>query len=192
MTDKRISSLTGYVLATIVVTIIIVVLILPKADSPQQNPNLEQNSQTETPQATEQEPEKAKQELPENGIITGSFSYPGDKIPETIKACALNVETKAKVCTDKHIKKDSFIYGVGYSLELPNGEYELYAIDTANSGNPHTNVMAHHNSYSATIKSKEWPEYPECSDINTLTVEILGSETIDNITLGDWYYEAQC
>jgi hypothetical protein len=76
-----------------------------------------QNTNTSVPQ----EPA-----APKTGFIEGSLSYPSEQIPpETV--CAENISTGKETCTDDRINDTKYQYGVGYKLEVPAGNYHVYA-----------------------------------------------------------------
>lgn len=61
------------------------------------------------------------------GTIEGSLSYPSDFIPPDMKVCAENIITKELHCIDEHIKDSKYTYGEGYKIEVPVGDYYVYA-----------------------------------------------------------------
>lgn len=73
--------------------------------------------------------ESGEQVEEENGIgvVTGSLSYPSERIPENLGVCAEEISTEKTVCTDNHIWGSSYQYGYGYRIEIPAGEYYVYA-----------------------------------------------------------------
>jgi len=60
---------------------------------------------------------------PNTGYIEGSLSYPSDYIPSDMFVCAENVNSKQSYCTTKQIKDKKYTYGIGYLIEVPQGEY---------------------------------------------------------------------
>ena len=60
------------------------------------------------------------------GIIEGSLSYPSEVIPELI-ICAENIDNDQQHCTTEQIKDNKYTYGKGYKLEVPVGEYFVFA-----------------------------------------------------------------
>lgn len=61
------------------------------------------------------------------GIIEGSLSYPDEVIPEELQVCAVPVGGNGSVCTVEQLRDDRFTYGLGYNLEVPEGDYFVYA-----------------------------------------------------------------
>lgn len=60
------------------------------------------------------------------GLIKGSLSYPGGRIP-SLKICAISQVDNEEYCTNKNIKGDEFLYNNGYKIEVPEGKYYVYA-----------------------------------------------------------------
>jgi hypothetical protein len=61
------------------------------------------------------------------GVIEGSLGYPSDLIPPDMKVCAENKQTGEKYCTKEHIKDKKYVCGEGYKIEVPPGDYFVYA-----------------------------------------------------------------
>ena len=147
------------------------------------------------PQANQQSQEIAQsQDQPKdateaNGKISGSFTYPGEKIPSEMAACVENAKTKEKVaCSDEQIKdNERFIYGAGYEISVPVGEYYVY-VDQGSS-------KAYYNGYMADVSKESWPEYDsnKCkTEYQPLLVTVEAGKTTENVTLADWYFETEC
>lgn len=138
-----------------------------------------------TPAATESSPTPTTptvlQTIPpdkKTGIITGSLSYPSEGIPESMKVCALNLTSAQEYCTSEQIKgkKDEFLYGLGYKLEVPLGEYHVYAFL---SGQPE--VKAYYSEF-VTCGLKY-----DCPSHQPIKVTVKGGKITDKIDPGDWY-----
>lgn len=112
------------------------------------------------------------------GIIEGALSFPSEKIPEDMMVCAEHLISKQIYCTDQHILADKYLYGVGYSLHIPAGEYVIYA------------------------QTKDYPDYKAyynkfvlcgleagCTDHTSIPIVIEEGKTITNIDPIDWYPE---
>jgi len=61
------------------------------------------------------------------GFIEGSLSNPSEFIPENMVICAENTATKKLYCTEEHLKDKKYTYGIGYKIEVPAGDYFIYA-----------------------------------------------------------------
>lgn len=59
--------------------------------------------------------------------IEGSLGYPSEGIPDDLKVCALEKETEEEHCTLEKKEDEKYVYGVGYELSLPSGEYFVKA-----------------------------------------------------------------
>lgn len=61
--------------------------------------------------------------------IEGELTYPGEALPEDLRICAVNLATRAQVCTSKQIRlKRKGRRTEGYRLALPAGDYQVYAV----------------------------------------------------------------
>lgn len=113
----------------------------------------------------------------QTGFIEGSLGYPSSGIPEYMEICAEDVNTKQLYCTKEHIKNDTYIYGVGYRLEVPTGSYF---------------VFARVESFSSTYKAY-YSDFVTCGfSVNCpshtpIGVTILTDQTTKNIDPQDWY-----
>lgn len=65
-------------------------------------------------------------EVEETGTITGSVGYPSEFIPEDMNVCADNTYTGSGYCVVIETG-DEYTYGYGYSVEVPYGNYNVYA-----------------------------------------------------------------
>uniref|UniRef100_A0A7C4R6D4 Carboxypeptidase regulatory-like domain-containing protein n=1 Tax=candidate division CPR3 bacterium TaxID=2268181 RepID=A0A7C4R6D4_UNCC3 len=82
---------------------------------------LEEKNKEEEKKKEEEEAEKSI------GFIEGSLSYPSSYIPQNMKVCAQNLKTKKEYCTTEQLYGPKYTYNVGYKLEVPAGEYNVYA-----------------------------------------------------------------
>jgi hypothetical protein len=64
---------------------------------------------------------------PQPGVIEGSLSYPSDFIPPDMTIGAENLATKKIYSTNKHVKAKKYQFQVGYKLDVPPGDYHVYA-----------------------------------------------------------------
>jgi hypothetical protein len=112
------------------------------------------------------------------GTLTGSLSYPSEGIPKSMKVCALNLTTSQEYCTSEQIKggKDEFLYGIGYKLEVPPGEYHVYAFLT---GQPE--VKAYYSEF-VTCGLKY-----DCPSHQPIKVTVKGGQITKKVDPGDWY-----
>ncbi len=121
------------------------------------------------------------------GTITGSYVYPSQTIPGSLIACATDTASKTETCSDKQIKSDEFVNGVGYEVNVAPGQYEVFARNIGNGEN------AYYNSYVKDFtEQNQWPNYPSCNQVSTLEVTVHENKITKDITLGDWYYSSKC
>lgn len=109
-----------------------------------------------------------------NGTIEGSISYPGEGIPGDLQICAETLQGVLVKCTNSHIPNAKYQYGVGYSLELSEGNYYVYA--TTGQGNKayYTEFVTCGLMYS-------------CASHAKIVVQVIAGQTISKIDPGDWY-----
>ena len=113
---------------------------------------------------------------PQTGTIEGSLSYPSEGIPENLKICAEDIETKKQYCTDKHLKSSTYQYGQGYQLQVPAGKYEVFAFLPEN---PET--KAYYSEFVTCGLSINCPSH------QPISVTVSVGELINNIDPQDWY-----
>lgn len=111
------------------------------------------------------------------GIIEGSLSFPSQGIPSDMEICAQNWISQETICTKNHIENSKYIYGVGYTLEVPEGEYYVYATVSSFDG-----YKAYYNKY-VTCGLKY-----ECQDTTPIIVKVEEGKTVSGIDPHDWYH----
>lgn len=115
------------------------------------------------------------------GTIEGSLGYPSDFIPE-MSVCAVETKTKESHCTMKMVENESFMYGIGYSLEVPVGSYQVYAqLENNENTGFDKNYQAYYSKFVTCGMSIE------CDSHKPITVKIKGGETLSGIDPQDWY-----
>lgn len=63
------------------------------------------------------------------GTVEGSITFPGGQIPEGFTVVAEDAATGQEYRTDEIIYASKFKFGVGFSLQLPPGNYYFYAVE---------------------------------------------------------------
>lgn len=109
------------------------------------------------------------------GIIEGSLGYPSEEIPADMRVCAENVQTWKKYCTDKQISDSKYTYGKGYQLEIPAGDYYVFA---------KVNNIDYYAYYSEFVTCGL---SINCSSHKPLKVEIAKGDSAGGIDPIDWY-----
>lgn len=117
------------------------------------------------------------QSVATKGTIEGSLAFPSQGIPKDMKVCAQNWISNEVICTSTHIEDPKYTYGVGYKLEVPTGEYYVYA-----EVSTFENYKAYYNKY-VTCGLKY-----ECTDTTPIIVKISAGETASKIDPQDWYH----
>ncbi|GIW69940.1 MAG: hypothetical protein KatS3mg101_0687 [Patescibacteria group bacterium] len=115
------------------------------------------------------------------GVITGSLGYPSENIPESLGVCAEEISTGKTVCTDNHIKDSSYQYGYGYRIEVPAGEYYVYAYVPNQPGATGGVYRAY---YSEFVKCG----YDvSCENHQPIRVVVNQGEVTEGVDPQDWY-----
>ena len=121
-------------------------------------------------------PEIKKPEKFPTGIIEGSLGYPSDFIPEEMKVCTEDVHLKKQYCTEKHIQGEKYTHGIGYRIEVPTGDYYVFA--TLPSWGDY---RAYYSEF-VTCGLKV-----DCPSHKPIIVKVKANEIISNIDPMDWY-----
>lgn len=116
---------------------------------------------------------KTEQKL---GIIEGSLGYPSEGIPSDMKVCAENIATKRTYCTEEHRKDTKYTYGEGYQIEIPSGDYYVYA--TLPSWK---NYKAYYSDFVICGLSVD------CSSHKPILVQVKSGQIVSGIDPQDWY-----
>ena len=121
---------------------------------------------------------------PQSGVIEGSLSYPSDFIPPDMTICAENLATKKIYSTNQHLKAQKYRYKVGYKLEVPPGDYHVYAQlpDPAKYGAGYPKDYRAY--YSEFVKCGM---SVDCTSHAPIVVKVPSGETVGGIDPQDWY-----
>lgn len=111
----------------------------------------------------------------ETGSISGSVGYPSEFIPEDMIVCAENLDTDVEYC-EEIIEGDEYTYNLGYVVEVPYGEYNVYAKLSDDD------YKAYYSEFVPCGMSVDCPSH----DPITVTVDADSSE-ITEIDPIDWY-----
>jgi len=123
---------------------------------------------------------KTMSETPEQefglGTIEGSLSYPSEFIPFDMEVCAQNVSTRELYCTSEHIKNSKYTYGVGYKIEVPAGDYYVYAS---------TQMVPGYKAYYS--ESVTCSQGSGCFSHDPIRVKVSSGKTVSGVDPQDWY-----
>lgn len=111
-----------------------------------------------------------------NGIIEGSLSFPSEGIPEDMTVCAVNQETNKHYCTQEQIENQKYKYGKGFLLEVPPGDYVVYA-QTASLGD----YKAYYSDF------VECGLSVDCSSHEVIIVRVKPGTIESGVDPQDWY-----
>lgn len=111
------------------------------------------------------------------GFIEGTITFPSEKVPADLVIYAENIDTGEVYETSERITDDKYtISHVGYKLEVPAGNYYVYAKRPAEPGK-----KAYHNKFITCGMSVG------CDDTTKIPVTVVAGETEFDITVGDWW-----
>ena len=116
------------------------------------------------------------EEVTEMGTITGSLTFPSEGIPADMMVHAVNLDTGKEYTTMEQLKGSEYTYGVGYSIEVPAGRYNVYGMTSQMSG-----TKAYYNKFITCGMSVE------CTDTSKIEVTVEAGENVADITVGDWW-----
>ena len=167
--NKTVRRLLG-IIALLLVALIIVVVLFASA--------LLKKTSVAPSTGAEEVAEKFEQYY---GTVEGSLSYPSEFIPPMM-VCAKEKKTKEEFCTGEQVEDDSFEYGIGYSLEVPAGSYEVYAQLMDEEGEL-DDFKAYYSKYVTCGMTYE------CESHDPITVKIEGGDTKSGISPMDWLGE---
>jgi hypothetical protein len=121
---------------------------------------------------------------PRPGVIEGSLSYPSEFIPPDMTISAENLATQKIYSTHRHLKAKKYHYQVGYRLEVPPGDYHVFAQlpDPAKYGAGYSRDYRAY--YSEFVKCGM---SVDCTSHAPITVKVKGGETVGGIDPMDWY-----
>jgi hypothetical protein len=121
---------------------------------------------------------------PGGGVIEGSLSYPSEFIPDDMTICAENMATQEIFCTNKHLEGKKYRYKVGYKVEVPPGDYQVYAQlpDPARHGAGYARDYRAY--YSEFVKCGMTEKCPSHAPI---LVRVKSGQTVRGIDPMDWY-----
>ena len=127
-------------------------------------------------------PEAARAEPP--GVLAGSLSYPSDFIPPDMAICAENLVTRQRYCTRRHLKGAQYTYKAGYRLEVPPGDYVVYAYLPDPGKYGATYPPDYRAYYSEFVKCGMRAECPSHAPI---VVKVRSCASLQGIDPQDWY-----
>ncbi len=113
------------------------------------------------------------------GIIEGSLSYPSEGIPDDIKTCAQNIDTKKYYCMPGSFIDKKYKYENGYLIYVPAGKYNVFSSVSSNPTSNNT-FRAYYNNYvKCGLKAG-------CKDHKLITVVVETGKTVSGIDPSDW------
>lgn len=111
-----------------------------------------------------------------NGIIEGSLSFPSEGIPEDMTVCAVNQLTNNQYCTQEQIEDSKYQYSKGYVLEVPPGNYVVYAQTPTLD-----DYKAYYNDF------VECGLSVDCESHEPIIINVKSGEAVSGVDPQDWY-----
>ncbi len=111
----------------------------------------------------------------QKGTIEGSLSYPSEMLPENMEVCAENVEAQQTICTTEKIKDKKYTYGTGYKLQVPAGNYFVYARI------PKNDYTAYYDEFVTCGLQASCPSH------KPIEIEVKANQTTSKVDPQDWY-----
>jgi hypothetical protein len=121
---------------------------------------------------------------PATGIITGELSYPSDEIPKEIHICAEGVESARITCTNDHIEGGGDNARTTYRLEVPAGNYWVFAILAEGAEFKPSSGLDYRAYYSEFVTCGS---QASCPSHQPIMVAVKAGETVSDIGPNDWY-----
>lgn len=144
-------------------------------------PTEEMTQEEETIQEEDEEILQEKKVVEKlTGFIEGSLGYPSEFIPEDMVICAENLDTKKLYCTENHIQDNKYTHGLGYNIEVPAGDYFVYAYLKETPAYSE-NYKAYYSEFVTCGSSVE------CKSHAPIKVTVDANTTKSNIDPQDWY-----
>ncbi len=109
------------------------------------------------------------------GTIEGSLGYPSEMIPEDVEVCAQKPGIREKYCTQEKIEDDKYVYGTGYRLEVPAGDYYVSASRPEAGG-----FKGYYTEYVRCGMEQD------CSSHKPIKINVERDRTTESIDLLDW------
>jgi|GEM_PF-3367775 len=113
------------------------------------------------------------------GFLTGTLSYPAEGVPPEMIVCADSTANASTYCTYSKINSPVYETGVGYSLPVPAGTYNVYAkVYVPASSNFVTGLYSDY----VTCGMKQ-----ACTSHKSINVKVTAGATVKGIDPSDWY-----
>lgn len=108
------------------------------------------------------------------GSITGSLSFPSEGIPD-MEVCAEDSMTAKTYCTDELLEDAQYQNGMGYRLDVPAGQYTVYA------KLPNDSYKSYYSEFVTCGLNANCPSH------KPITVKVTAGNTTSKVDPQDWY-----
>ncbi len=110
------------------------------------------------------------------GTVDGSITFPGGHIPDGFTVVAEDAETGQEYKTDEIIYASKFMFGVGFSLQVPPGNYYFYAVEPFNMD---------YRAYFDEYVQKEFSG----DSFEAILVTVQEGDLVEEVIVGNWWRE---
>lgn len=181
---KRQSGSAHIILITVLVAALIGALgfifwqnFVQKSDSAKNNSATTSDTAKKDEKSTE--PTTDTDQIAGKGTIVGSLTYPSEGIPPSVTVYATNIKTNEEFSTGEHLSGSQYKYGVGYKIEVPAGDYYVYAVKA-----PGSDQRAYYDNFAEC----GFANYDTCKDAEKkIVVSVQPDQNTKDILVGDWY-----
>lgn len=112
-----------------------------------------------------------------SGYIEGSLGFPSEGIPEAMIVCAENIDSNQTTCSNDQLKSSKYTYGLGYKIEVPIGNYHVYAYVPGFN----QDYKAYYSEFVTCGLSVD------CVSHNPIVIQVSAGSTQENVDPQDWY-----
>ncbi len=109
------------------------------------------------------------------GFVEGSLGYPSEEVPADIEVCAETLDGEQRYCTQDKTEAEKYVYGIGYQLEVPAGDYYVSASRPQAGG-----FKGYYTEYVRCGMEQS------CLSHKPIEVRVEQNRTTENIDLLDW------
>ena len=114
------------------------------------------------------------------GTVEGSLSYPSEMIPKDLQVCAETLNKELVLCTDEHIVDSKYMYGEGFKLNMPPGEYYIYAQSDFFDQLNNTHFKGYYSDFSVCGGGAQ------CNSHNPIAVNVDPGQIVTGLLPNDW------
>lgn len=115
------------------------------------------------------------------GTIKGASGFPAGGAPSDLKVCAVNLATQQPTCSTSIVRSEAYKNGLGYTLSVPAGTYQVYSV--ADTFRP--NFRGYYTALTRCYATAS--DAAQCTDNTILSVTVSPGATMEAIDAYDYY-----